>query len=345
MTATSAFERDIEQEPDALRALATRPLPDGLRDLHLDDYERIIVTGMGASHIAGHPTWSSLVAQGRPAWWVSTAQLLAQPELVTAGSMLWVTSQSGESGEVVALLVRQRRARQRPKTLIATTNDPTSTLGRAADVVVALHFGDEAAVSTKSYVATLAAHERALGALRGDDDASSVEHILAAADELSRFGPELRPIASSALGQPGSRFAFVANSSGLATALIGALLCKEVAKVPAEGYLAGEFRHGPVELAGPGLVAVVVGSANDDHSLAALGDDLVRSGSLVVLIDGGAGPERFVPSWEVTTGGSSSLGRLVCGAKFTQLLSAELARALGIEPGEFRFGQKVTASI
>lgn len=345
MTPASAFERDIEEEPDALRALAVSHLPADLTDINLDDYERVVLTGMGASHVAGHPTWTSLLREGRPAWWVSAAQLLAEPELVTAGSLLWVTSQSGESGEVVALLERQRQAKRRPKTLIATTNDPASNLGRAADILVGLHFGDEAAVSTKSYIATLAAHERALGALHKQDDARLVDQVLAAADELARFTPELAPVISAGLNQPSPRFAFVANSSGLPTALVGALLCKEVAKVPAEGYLAGEFRHGPLELAGPGLVAVLVGSGDDDSSLAALGHELVRSGSLVMLVDTGVGAEDYVPAWEVTTGGSSGLGRLVCGAKLIQLLNAELAKALGVEPGHFRFGQKITASI
>jgi len=85
-----------------LRALAANPLPEALAGLNLDGYERIILTGMGASLVAAHPTWSSMVAEGRPTWWVSTAQLLATPELVTPGSLLWVTSQSGESGEVEA---------------------------------------------------------------------------------------------------------------------------------------------------------------------------------------------------------------------------------------------------
>jgi len=76
---------------------------------------------MGASLVASHPIWSSMVAEGRPAWWVSTAQLLAMPELMTPRSLLWVTSQSGESGEVVALLRGQGGAK-RPAVLLATTN-------------------------------------------------------------------------------------------------------------------------------------------------------------------------------------------------------------------------------
>jgi glucosamine--fructose-6-phosphate aminotransferase (isomerizing) len=342
MPTTSAFESDIAQEPAALRALATNPLPEALASLDLDSYERIILTGMGASLVASHPTWSSMVGEGRPAWWVSTAQLLAMPELVTPRSLLWVTSQSGESGEVVALLGSQGGTRP-PATLLATTNEPQSTLGEAADVVVELHFGEEAAVSTKSYIATLAAHDRVLGALRHQDDARAAERIYAVADELERFAPDVAPIVHSGLVSPGTRFAFVAMPSDLATAQIAALLFNEVAKFPAEAFLTGEFRHGPIELAGPGLVCLLFGSGDENASLATLGTELVRSGALVMAVD--AGELELGPQWPVKTGTSSQLGRLACGAKLVQLLSAEVARGLGIEPGHFLFGQKVTVAI
>ncbi len=342
MPTTSAFERDIAHEPDALRSLASNPLPEALASLDLDSYERIILTGMGASFVATHPAWSSMVVEGRPAWWVSTAQLLAMPELVTPGALLWVTSQSGESGEVVALLGGGGGTR-RPATLLATTNDPQSTLARAADVVVGLHFGEEAAVSTKSYISTLAAHDRALSALRGQDDANAVERIGAVADDLERFVPDVAPIVAAGLASPRTRFVFVATPSDLATAHMAALLLNEVAKFPAEAFLTGEFRHGPLEMAGPGLVCILFGPGAENASLAALGTELVQSGALVMTVD--TEDTELGSRWPVTTGSSSQLGRLACGAKLVQLLSAEVARGLGVEPGHFLFGQKVTVAI
>jgi glucosamine--fructose-6-phosphate aminotransferase (isomerizing) len=342
MATTSAFERDIAQEPAALQALGASAMPEALASLDLDGYDRIILTGMGASLVASHPTWSAMVAEGRPAWWVSTAQLLAIPELVTTGSLLWVTSQSGESGEVVALLGELAGTR-RPATLLATTNDPDSTLAQAADVVVGLHFGEEDAVSTKSYISTLAAHDRALGALRHQDDAGAVERITVAAGDLERFVPDVASIVSSGLAFPRPRFAFVAAPSDLATAQIAALLFNEVAKFPAEAFLTGEFRHGPIELAGPGLVSFLFGPGDENASLTTLGSELVRSGALVMAVD--TGERELGSQWPLTTGSSSQLGRLVCGAKLVQLLSAEVARGLGVEPGHFLFGQKVTVAI
>ena len=342
MAKTSAFETDIAEEPAALRALASNPLPEALARLDLDSYERIILTGMGASFVATHPTWSTMVAEGRPAWWVSTAQLLAMPELVTPRSLLWVTSQSGESGEVVAL-VGAKAGRDRRQRCWPRPTTPRAPWDSAADVVVGLHFGEEAAVSTKSYVSTLAAHDRALSALRHEDDAAAVERIGSVADTLERFAPDVAPIVYSGLVSPGPRFAFVAMPSDLATAQIAALLFNEVAKFPAEAFLTGEFRHGPIELAGPGLVCLLFGSGGENTSLSTLGTELVRSGALVMAVD--AGDRELGAQWPVKTGSSSQLGRLVCGAKLVQLLSAEVARGLGVEPGHFLFGQKVTVAI
>ena len=118
---------------------------------------------------------------------------------------------------------------------------------------------------------------------------------------------------------------------------------KEAAKLPAEGYMAGEFRHGPIELAGPGLTALLFGSGRPDRSLAALGRDLQQSGAFVLDVDPGPGPTE--PGLTIVTPSTSALGRLVCGAKLSQLLSVGLARARGLPPGEFRFGQKVTTAL
>ena len=107
---------------------------------------------------------------------MSTAQLLEAQELITSDSLLWVTSQSGESGEVVALL-DALRARKQPRTLLATTNELASRLAVTADIVVALESGEEGAVSTKTYVTTLAAQERVLSSLRHGDDAAVVDQI------------------------------------------------------------------------------------------------------------------------------------------------------------------------
>src|SRR4051812_14400087 len=100
---TSPLELDIAAQADALRAFARSPAHGGLDPAGRDRYDRIVLTGMGSSHFAALPTWRSLVATGRPAWWVDSGQLLETPDLVTPDTLLIATSQSGASGEVAAL--------------------------------------------------------------------------------------------------------------------------------------------------------------------------------------------------------------------------------------------------
>lgn len=119
MTQLSPYEADIHAQPGALRAYGASAPP----DLDGSGYERIVLTGMGASHFAAVPTWRRLTAAGYPAWWVSTTQLLDTPELVTPGTLLIATSQSGASGEITQILPGGALP-ARPRTLVGVTNDP-----------------------------------------------------------------------------------------------------------------------------------------------------------------------------------------------------------------------------
>ncbi len=334
------YESDIAGEPAALRRFAASAMPSGLDSLDLERFERIVLSGMGSSHHAANPTWRRFVAAGRPAWWVSTPLLLDRPELVGRRTLLVLTSQSGRSGEIVALL--EQLPADRERRLVAVTNDAGSPLALAADVVIELMSGDEATVSTKSYANSLAAHARLADALTGADDAARVASILRAADALDALGTdlgELSDLAAALVAQPQPRLALVADPARGASALFGGLILKEATKLPAEGFVGGEFRHGPLELAGPSLAAVLFGTIGEDTSLGRLAGDLVAAGSQVLKVGGGStsAAGRWIP-----TAASDELGELVCDAAVVQHLSVTLARANGTVPGAFRFGAKVT---
>ena len=147
---------DVLDQPRALTAVldSDSEIVPLVRDVDMAGRPRVIISGMGSSHYATHALWAALVRYGVAAWWVDTAQLLdVVDDLVVPGCVLWLTSQSGESAETVALLGRVSSADVH---IVGVTNDPASTLGRAADTRIDLHVGDEATVSTKSYLNTLA---------------------------------------------------------------------------------------------------------------------------------------------------------------------------------------------
>ncbi|BEP14579.1 SIS domain-containing protein [Acidothermaceae bacterium B102] len=335
----SPFELDMDDQAAALRAFGDAPPPADVVDAVAQPYDRIVLTGMGSSHSAALPTWRALTASGHPVWWVDTGQLLDTPELVTPGTLLVVTSQSGASAEIAALFDPESGIG--PARVVAVTNNPDSVLARGAAAVLPLRSGDEATVSTKSYLNSLAAHQQLLAAFgvavasaSVSDAAKAVEHFVAPQEAVT--------IARHLADADNARLAFVGSRDHAATALYAGLIVKEAAKIPAEGFIGGQFRHGPFELAGPGLAVVVLGVFADDpnSSLRDLAADLVRAGSQVLLV----GDVSIPGAMSVVLDQSGTLTELSIGALVTQHLAVEIAKARGIEPGAFAFGAKVTTT-
>ncbi len=128
-----------------------------------------------------------------------------------------------------------------------------------------------------------------------------------------------------------------------ATALYAALITKESSKVAIEGFIGGQFRHGPFELAGPGLTVIIYGAgeASSRESLARLAQDLNATGSSTVLV----GDLREDGSISVPAPSEGSLAGLVAGAVAAELLAVELAKANGVTPGAFAYGSKITTAL
>lgn len=339
--APTAYEHDMEAEPEALLDFAGSAFPERLAALDLDQFERIVLTGMGGSDSAAAPLELALAQAGWPVWRLLTGRLLEMLALVTPRTLLIVTSQSGRSGEIVALL--QRLPREHYGMLIGITNDATSLLGQAADHVILLHSGSEATVATRSYANTLAAFHRLTALLRGEPDATAVGDIQATAESLAKQVAHdatlFDALAARALAGPRPRFALIGHGPDATTVIAGAMVLKEAAKIAAEGYIGGAFRHGPLELAGPGLTAIFCGKGDSaDPSLNRLARDIAMTGSLVATI----GPAAYAESEHIATPDRNPLERLVHGMFMVQRLSVALGRATGIQPGVFNYGRKIT---
>lgn len=336
----SSFELDIDDQAAALSALDAAAIPDGLEVIVRGAYDRIILTGMGSSHYAALPSWRRLVDADKAAWCVDAGQLLDNPRLLTTDSLLIATSQSGASGEVAALL-DSFGEKPRPAAVVGVTNDPVSRLGAAADYTYPIHSGSEATVSTKSYLNTLAALDDLTSRILGvphDDVAATAQMIanLVVPDAID-------VLAQTYVTAPDPRLAFIGYQDHAATALYAGLITKEAAKVAAEGYVGGEFRHGPLELAGPGLMAVFFGGtdAGDNPSLRRLAADLAESGAAVLVV----GPAGVPGTIEVAAPNIHATGQLSHSAVLAQHLAVAIAKARGITPGDFAFGNKVTTAL
>ncbi|MCM3781256.1 SIS domain-containing protein [Microbacterium hydrocarbonoxydans] len=337
---TSPFEQNIREQPEALRALAGEGPDERLAQLCDRSWERIVLTGMGSSHTVGLPTWRALTRHGRAAWNVDAGQLLDAPELITPDTLVIATSQSGASAEIVELLDRGTRA----GALIGIAADETSPLAQAADLYLPLRSGEEATVSTKSYLNSLVVHHR-IAASFGAIDGLAVEAQLTASPHAieALVDLDLTGIAQSALAAQSPRLATIGWADSAATALFAALIGKESSKVPIEGFVGGEFRHGPYELAGPGFTGVFFGASREDVDgpLGRIVRDLLASGALVVLV----GDLQIEGATTVDARADRSLSALLEQSVVAQRLAVAIARENGVVPGAFAYGSKITATL
>lgn len=335
----SAYEKELEQQVSSLTDQLNYTLPEALSSLDLTQYDRIVLAGMGSSDYALIPIERELIARGLPVWRIDAGRLLDMPELVTPQTLLWVTSQSGMSGEIVAVLENVPAA----KTLIGVTNDAESLLAKHADILVELKSGEESTVSAKSYLNTLVASYRTLYALTGQDETPLVTGVSALLPEVAEIIKNRAPVQALTdrlFTHDKPRVALIGMGADAATALTGALITKEASKISAEGFIGGEFRHGPMETSGEGMLALLFGDGSD-ITLQTLASDLADNGTEVITV----GPVVYSGSQQLPTPGESPLSRLLCAMLWVQHLTVTLAQGNGMVPGEFLYGKKITVKI
>ena len=122
---------------------------------------------------------------------------------------------------------------------------------------------------------------------------------------------------------------------------MGALTLKEAARFPAESLQTAQFRHGPLELASPGLGAVVIAIEPATEAIdVGLAGELVETGAAVLVVSrDGAGPDGSlrVAIGDLDAGIASAVAIVPL-----QLLSWRLANLRGLEPGSYALAHKVT---
>lgn len=292
---------------------------------------------MGSSFHALYPLHLRLMAAGAVSHWIEASELLiGYGPLKSRDTLLVAVSQSGESAEIVSL-VRQSGGFGH---IIAVTNQPSSTLGAAADTLFPLHAGVEATVSCKTYIATLAVLHWLGAALVGGDVSVTVEQLGRIEAPMRAYLAELHGHVE-AIGKrlAGIRTTFVVGRGvSLATAGTGGLILKESTRQPAEGMSAAAFRHGPFEVLGKHVFVLVLAGeprvaplhrrlvadiAQHDGvaGLVAAGDDIAGEFSLPAL------PDALLPLVEILP---------------VQMLSLAMAARDGREAGRFEHASKIT---
>jgi glutamine---fructose-6-phosphate transaminase (isomerizing) len=343
------FLAEIASQPDALRGAAA-----GVEDQReaLLDLRRmaagagpLVLTGMGSSYDACLGAASALGGRGVLAVTANSAELVRfRLGALPAGALVVAVSQSGRSAELVRLAEALSGRASGPR-LISVTNGLQNPLAEAAQVALDTRTGPEQGPSTRTFAATLVVLDavvRALDPRRPD--------LLAPADALERVAKASAELLDDAerhaaeLGRwyEGSR-ALVALGRGTARAAaeVSALVLKESAGLFAEALDSAEFRHGPLEVAGPELACLVLVSEASALELdAGLARELAAAEASVRLV----APEAVdVPGVDqLVTGPLEPLLAAAVCAHPAQLLAWQLAVERGRPPGRLLRASKVT---
>jgi fructoselysine-6-P-deglycase FrlB-like protein len=269
------------------------PISLGLYPLVRNHRRRIILTGMGASHVAALPSWGRLVAGGRAAWWIDTENLLENPQIVTSDSLLIATSRSGSGGHVRALANRLSET-MRPAAMVAITDDLASPLAEVADCEVLLRSG--ASGSPTGFLNALIAHDYVASLILNEDNDDVSPLARTAATTI--LPTELREVAADITSHPDARLAYVGYGRHAAAVLYAALLTNEMTTIPADAYVARQHQDELLQRAGAQLTVLLF----DSHSapnlvLRALARDLMAAGSNVIVIGGvDVSGSTYIPS-------------------------------------------------
>ncbi|MBF0135915.1 MAG: glutamine--fructose-6-phosphate transaminase (isomerizing) [Magnetococcales bacterium] len=219
-----------------------------------------------------------------------------QPPLAEMG-MTVVISQSGETADTLACL-RHVKAAGQP--VLAIVNVPESTIAREADAVLYTRAGPEIGVaSTKAFttqLAVLACLAIALGRAKGRLPLAQEQQLVAQLqrvpshmDRILTHDDAILEIAKELMHATG--FLFLGRGTCFPIALEGALKLKEISYIHAEGYAAGEMKHGPIALIDEELPVVVVAPRDHlfDKVVSNLEEVKARGGRVVLISSLGSG--------------------------------------------------------
>jgi glucosamine--fructose-6-phosphate aminotransferase (isomerizing) len=256
--------------------------------------ERVAISACGTAYYAG------LVAKY---WFERFARLPVEIDVASefryrevplkAGGLAIFVSQSGETADTLATL---RYAKEHKQHTLAVVNVPTSTIARESDVLMPTLAGPEIGVaSTKAFTCQLAvlaclaiAAGRARGVLSDQDESKMARALietprlmaeaLALESEIEHFA---RDLAKS------RNVLYLGRGTSFPLALEGALKLKEISYIHAEGYAAGELKHGPIALIDENMPVIIIAPHDRvfEKTVSNMQEVAARLGKIILLTD------------------------------------------------------------
>ena len=267
-------------------------LPD--MDFSFADVPRITIVACGTSFYAGMVAkyWLERFARVPVELDIASEFRYREPVLEPGGLALFI-SQSGETADTLAAL---RHARSEGQRIAVVVNVPTSTMAREADLLLPTHAGPEIGVaSTKAFtcqlavLAALAAKvARDKGRLSEEEERDIVEHLSEAPAAMNAaLGHDedierMAPIVAAARD-----VLYLGRGPDYPMAMEGALKLKEISYIHAEGYAAGEMKHGPIALIDDNVPVIVLAPSGPlfEKTVSNMQEVQARGGKVILISD------------------------------------------------------------
>ncbi|MFB3051994.1 MAG: glutamine--fructose-6-phosphate transaminase (isomerizing) [Acidimicrobiia bacterium] len=297
--------KEIYQQPHAITdTLAGRATDSGrvvLNELEMDDallraVDKVFVIACGTSYHAAMMAKYAIERWTRlPVEIDIASEFRYRDPILDARSLVIGISQSGETIDTLAAV---RYAKAQGSNVIGVSNVVDSALARESDAVLYTRAGLEIGVAaTKTFTTQLVAMQLLalyLAQVRGTLDSGAidllvkdmlllpgqVEEVLARSEDIKQLTDEWADVRD---------YFFLGRSGDFPVAMEGALKLKEIAYVRAEGYAAGEMKHGPIALIEEGVV--VIGVVTDSHvrtkTISNLEEMKARSATIVIVAEDG----------------------------------------------------------
>jgi glucosamine--fructose-6-phosphate aminotransferase (isomerizing) len=272
---------------------AVRHLGVGLRPA-LAKTSRLTICACGTSYYAGMAGkyWFEKLARLPVEIDVASELRYRNPIYSKDGAALFI-SQSGETADTLAAL---RDAKANGQTIIAIVNVTESSIAREADIVLPTYAGPEIGVaSTKAFtcqLAALASFAIAAGVARGNLTGAQEKELCASLLETPRHIAEFlkQEPAIKRLGEEVAKardVLYMGRGPSFPLALEGALKLKEISYIHAEGYAAGEMKHGPIALIDKDVPIVVLAPHDElfEKTISNMQEVMARGGKVLLISD------------------------------------------------------------
>ncbi|WP_405553493.1 glutamine--fructose-6-phosphate transaminase (isomerizing) [Streptomyces sp. NBC_01171] len=345
--------KEIAEQPKAVAdTLLGRIDPSGSLTLdevrigaaELREVDKVVIVACGTAFHAG------LIAKYAIEHWTRipcevelASEFRYRDPILDGRSLVIAISQSGETMDTLMAL---RHAREQGSKVLAICNTNGSTIPRESDAVLYTHAGPEVAVaSTKAFLTQLVACYLValyLGQVRGTkwgdeirDVIRDLSHISGAVDRVLETMEPVRTLARSLAEK--NTVLFLGRHVGYPVALEGALKLKELAYMHAEGFAAGELKHGPIALIEQDVPVVVIvpsprgRSVLHDKIVSNIQEIRARGARTIVIAE--EGDEAVVPYADhlIRIPATPTLLQPLVSAVPLQVFACELATARGNE--------------